>query len=69
MIWQHNYAEFKKPEDVIVMKRGGSKGPPGIRLAGLILLAAEPRQRDDIAEALLVCVERENWWKATTSGI
>jgi len=49
-----------------------SHGPgrvPGIRLAGLILLAAETRQRDDIAEALLVCIERENWWKATTSGI
>ena len=37
------------------------------RAAGLILLAAETRKRDDIAEAtrqLLVCVERENWWKA-----
>lgn len=36
------------------------------RAAGLILLAAETRKRDDVAEAtrqLLVCVERENWWK------
>src|SRR5262249_31845095 len=40
--------------------------PVGDRAAGLILLAAETRKRSDIAEAtrqLLVCVERENWWK------
>ena len=37
------------------------------RAAGLILLAAETRKRDDIAEAirqLMVCVERESWWKS-----
>jgi hypothetical protein len=37
------------------------------RAAEIILIAAETRKRDDIAEAtrqLLVCVERENWWKS-----
>jgi hypothetical protein len=32
----------------------------------MILLAAETRKRDDIAEAtrqVLIVVERENWWK------
>jgi hypothetical protein len=36
------------------------------RAAGLILLAAETDKRADIAEAtrqLMVCVERESWWK------
>jgi hypothetical protein len=36
------------------------------RAAEMILIAAETGKRDDIAEAtrqLLVCVERENWWK------
>jgi hypothetical protein len=38
------------------------------RAAEMILVAATTRKRDDIAEAtrqLLVCVERENWWKPT----
>jgi hypothetical protein len=36
------------------------------RAAELILLAAGTGKRSDVAEAtrqLLVCVERENWWK------
>ena|SRR5437764_5298617 len=36
------------------------------RAAEMILIAAETRKPEDIAEAtrqLLVCVERENWWK------
>jgi len=36
------------------------------RAAEIILIAAETGKSDDIAEAtrqLLVCVERENWWK------
>jgi hypothetical protein len=36
------------------------------RAAEMILVAATTRKRDDIAEAtrqVLVCVERENWWK------
>jgi glutamine amidotransferase PdxT len=40
--------------------------PAWDRAAGLILLAATTRTRADVAEAtrqLLVCVERENWWK------
>src|SRR5438045_598882 len=36
------------------------------RAAQMILIAAETRKREDITEAtrqLLVCVERENWWR------
>ena len=43
--------------------------PEWDRAAGLIVLAAESTKRDDISEAtrhLLVCVERENWWKPKT---
>ncbi len=36
------------------------------RAAEMILLAAETRKRDDVAEAtrqMLVALEKENWWK------
>ena len=40
--------------------------PEWDRAAEMILIAAETRRPEDIAEAtrqVLVCVERENWWK------
>jgi hypothetical protein len=39
------------------------------RAAEMILLAATTKKREDIAEAtrqVLVCVERENWYKRST---
>jgi hypothetical protein len=42
--------------------------PAWERAAGMILLAAESRKREDIAEATrqrMVALERENWWRAS----
>jgi hypothetical protein len=39
------------------------------RAADMIMVAATTRKRADVAEAtrqLLVCVERDNWWKPIT---
>jgi hypothetical protein len=41
------------------------------RAAEMIMIAARTGKRADIAEAtrqLLVCVERENWWRAADGG-
>jgi len=46
------------------LEPGRQARPVWDRAAGLVLLAAETRKREDVQEAtrqLLVCVERENW--------